>query len=182
MKSATARRFAKALIEVGREDGSYQDYGRQLRTAVAVFSGAPELYKVLLNPMHRIEDRHGLVGKLAESLKLSPSVARFLNILVDTRNIRLLDDISGAYGRLEDESAGRLRATVESPVDLPPALLDEIKKKLSAGSGGKEVLVSFSKKPGLLGGLVIKLDNTILDGSLKTQLELMKEKILEGVV
>ncbi len=181
MKSATSRRFAKALIEVGQEDGAYQDYGKQLRTALAVFTGAPELYKVLLNPMHKIEERQGLIDKLSESLSLSPSVGRFLKILVNTRNVKRLEDISAAYSRLEDELAGRIRATVESPVDLPPELAEEIRKKLGEASG-REVLVSFSKNPALIGGLVIKLDNTILDGSLKTQLELMKEKILEGVV
>jgi len=181
MKSATSRRFAKALIEVGHEDGAYQDYGKQIRTALAVFTGAPELYKVLLNPMHKIEERQGLIDKLSESLKLSPSVGRFLKILVNTRNIRRLEEICEAYARLEDELAGRIRATVESPVDLPAELADEIKKKLGEASG-REVLVSFKKNPALIGGLVIKLDNTILDGSLKTQLELMKEKILEGVV
>lgn len=181
MKSATSRRFAKALIEVGQEDGAYQDYGKQLRTALAVFTGAPELYKVLLNPMHKIEERQGLIDKLSESLSLSPSVGRFLKILVNTRNVKRLEDISAAYSRLEDELAGRIRATVESPVDLPPELAEEIRKKLGEARG-REVLVSFSKNPALIGGLVIKLDNTILDGSLKTQLELMKEKILEGVV
>ncbi len=181
MKNATSRRFAKALIEVGREDNAYQEYGRQLRTAMAVFSGAPELYKVLLNPMFRASERYGLITKVAESLKLSTPVTRFLNILMETRNIRLLDDIVEAYSRLEDELSGRIRASVESPAELAPALLEEIKKKLGEATG-REVLVSFEKNPALLGGLVIRLDNTILDGSLKTQLELMKEKILEGVV
>src|SRR4030066_654613 len=122
MKSATSRRFAKALIEVGQEEGAHQDYGRQLRTALAVFTGAPELYKVLLNPMHKIEERHGLIDKLSGSLKLSPSVGRFLKILVNTRNIKLLEEISVAYSRLEDEPAGRIRAPGETPVGLPPPL------------------------------------------------------------
>lgn len=181
MKSATAKRFAKALLEVGKENGAHQDYGRQLRTAVAVFESTEGLYKVLLNPMYGIEQRHGLIAKLAESTKFPPAVARFLNILVDTRNIRLLNDIAEAYSQLEDDLSGRVRATVESPMELPPALLDELKKKLSETTG-KEVLVSYTLNPAIIGGLVIKLNNTILDGSLKTQLELMKEKILEGVV
>ncbi|MFQ5735340.1 MAG: ATP synthase F1 subunit delta [Thermodesulfobacteriota bacterium] len=181
MKSATSKRFAKALIEVGREDGAYKEYGRELRTALAVFSGTPELYKVLLNPMYRIEERQGLIAKLSDSLKLSRSVSRFLNILVDTKHIKQLDDICSAYSTLEDELSGRLRAVLESPVDIPAELVDEIRKKLSE-STGREVIISFSKNPALIGGLVIRLDNTILDGSLKTQLELMKEKILEGVV
>ncbi len=181
MKGSVAARYAKALIETGREDDSCDRYGRELSTVEAVFAGNPVLYKVLLNPMYRVEERKGLVTSVAESLKLSPYVSRFLNILVETRNIRFLDDISKAYSRLEDEIAGRVRATVESPGEMPPALLDEIREKLGSVLK-KEVLLSHSRNPALIGGLLIRIENTILDGSLKNQLELMKEKILEGAV
>lgn len=181
MKSSVSRRFAKALIEIGKEENKYDQYGKELRTAVAVFSGNPELYKLLLNPMYRIEFRRGLIDKISEANKFSPHVSKFLNILVDTRKIKLLEDISEAYSKYEDELIGRLKATVEAPAELDPALLEDIKKKISS-STGKEVILSFRKNAALLGGLVIKIDNTILDGSLKTQLELMKEKIIEGVV
>ncbi|MBI5588200.1 MAG: ATP synthase F1 subunit delta [Deltaproteobacteria bacterium] len=179
--SALARRFAKALMEIGREENAYENYGKELRTALAVFTGAPELYKVLLNPMYRFEVRRGLMEKVSESLKLSGHVAKFFNILVETRNIRILDDIVTAYSKLEDEADGRIKAVVESPGPLEAGLLDEIRKKLG-GSSGKQVLLTNKTNPELLGGLVIRIENTILDGSLKTQLAMMKEKILEGVV
>lgn len=179
--SSVARRFAKALIEIGREEKAYENYGKELRTALAVFKGAPEIYKVLLNPMYKIEVRRGLMEKVSESLKLSPYVAKFFNILVETRNIRILESIVEAYSKLEDELSGRLKAVVESPAPLDGALLEEIKKKIG-GSTGKDVRITNRTNPELLGGLVIRIENTILDGSLKTQLALMKEKILEGVV
>ncbi|MDO8427057.1 MAG: ATP synthase F1 subunit delta [Deltaproteobacteria bacterium] len=181
MKSSRARRFAKALIEIAREDKAHAEYGRELRTALAIFKGTPELYKALLNPMYRIEERLSIMELVSGSLKLSPHVAKFLNVLVQTRNIRILEEVSSAYSRLEDELSGRLRVILESPDALDNSLLEEIKKKLSA-STGKEIAVSYRNNPALIGGLVIKIDNTILDGSLKTQLQLMKEKILEGVV
>lgn len=179
--SSLARRFAKALLEIGREDSAYENYGKELRTALAVFKGAPDLYKVLLNPMYKLEVRLSVMQKVSESLKLTAHVARFFNILVETRNIRMLEEIVTAYSKLEDALAGRLKATVESPAPLAQGLLDEIKKNLG-GSTGKEVLITNRTNPELLGGLVIRIENTILDGSLKTQLAMMQEKILEGVV
>ncbi len=179
--TAVARRFARALLEVGRESGVHEQYGKELRTVVAVFAGAPELYKVLLNPMYKVEERSSLVAKVAESIKASEHVSRFLTILVETRKIKLLDEIAAAYSVLEDEASGRLRVVVESPAELDSALIDAVKEKLHA-STGKEVLVSTRTNPELLGGLVIRMENTILDGSLRTQLENMKEIILEGVV
>lgn len=179
--SSLARRFAKALLEIGREEKAYENYGKELRTALAVFKGTPDLYKVLLNPMYKLEVRRSVMEKVSESLKMSAHVARFFNILVETRNIRMLEDIVYAYSKLEDALAGRIKATVESPAPLAQGLLDEIKKNLG-GSTGKEVLITNRTNPELLGGLVIRIENTILDGSLKTQLAMMQEKILEGVV
>lgn len=181
MKSSSARRFAKALIGVAKEENKVDAYGKELRSVVAVFKGNEELYKVLLNPMYKIEERRSLVGAVSGSLKLSEYVGRFIAILVETRNIRLLDAVAEAYSRLEDELSGRIRAVVEAPTEPDAALLDEIRQKISSVAG-KEVLISFKENKALLGGLIVRMDNTILDGSLKTQLELMKEKILEGVV
>ncbi len=181
MKSSSARRFAKALIGVAKEEGKVDAYGKELRSVVAVFKGNDELYKVLLNPMYKIEERRALIGSVSGSLKLDDYVGRFLAILVETRNIRLLEAVAEAYSKLEDESSGRIRAVVEAPTEPDAALLDEIKKKISSAAG-KEVLISFKENKALLGGLIVRMENTVLDGSLKTQLELMKEKILEGVV
>lgn len=181
MKISTARRFAKALVSIAKEDGAHAEYGKELRTALAIFTGNPELYKTLLNPIYKVEERLKIMESVSGSLKLSPHVAKFLNVLVETRNIRLLEHVATAYARLEDELSGRLRVVVESAAPLSGSQLDDIKKKLSA-STGKDIAISNSSNPALIGGLVIRIDNTILDGSIITQLQLMKEKIREGVV
>lgn len=181
MKSSASKRFAKALIEVGKEENSWDRYGKELRSVLAIFGGNPEIEKALLNPMYKLEDRLSLVEGVAASAGLSAEVAKFLGILVRTRNLRFLDEVVAAYSAYEDELAGRIRASVDAPTELPPPLVEEIRKKLSSLTG-KDVVLTCNYNPLLLGGLVLKIGNTILDGSLKTQLELMKEKILEGVV
>lgn len=184
MKTSVARRYAKALIEIAGETNEVGAYGRELRTVYAALStaeAAPELYKALLNPMYAIENRLSLVEKVCASLKLSKSVERFIGILVKTRKVRLLSDIAEAYSKLEDDISGRLKVAVLSPVDMDASTLDEIKKKIAAATG-KEVSITCSRDTALIGGMVVKVGNTILDGSLKTQIELMKEKILEGAI
>lgn len=181
MKTSVARRYAKALIEIASETGEAGAYGKEVRTVYGAFESAPELYKILLNPMFPIEDRLGLVEKVSRSLKLSKPVERFLGTLVRTRRIRLLADIAEAYSRLEDDISGRVQVTVLSPVDMDASALDEIKKKISEATG-LEAVVACSKDTALIGGMVVKVGNTILDGSLKTQIERMKEKILEGAI
>lgn len=178
--SAAARRFAKALITIGVEHKATGRYGEELRDAAAVFKATPELYKMLLNPMYKLEERCALMDKVSSSVKASEAVSIFFNILVSTRSIKLLEDIAAAYQKFEDALAGRLRATIEAPFEPSAAFLEEIRGKLK-GLTGKEIIVSYRRRPELIGGLVVRMDNTVIDGSLKTQLNLMKEKILEGV-
>ncbi|OGP13722.1 MAG: ATP synthase F1 subunit delta, partial [Deltaproteobacteria bacterium GWA2_54_12] len=170
MKSSVAKRFAKAIIEIGMEEKAYEAYGKELRSVLAVFKGNPGLVKILLNPMYKLEERKGLINKVSASVGLSPYVTRLMAILVETRNISFLEEVVEAYSRLEDGLAGRLRASVEAPIELEGALVDEIRAKLGSLTG-KEVILTYRHNPSLLGGLVLRIDNTILDGSLKTQLE-----------
>src|SRR3990170_2361643 len=111
MKKATvARRFAKALIDIAVEEKSADKFGKDLRAALGVFEANPGLTKILLNPMYRIEERKGLMEQVSGSVAVSPAVGKFLGILVETRSIKLLDDIVRAYQRLEDGLSGRIRA------------------------------------------------------------------------
>lgn len=179
--AAIARRFAKSLVDVGLEGKEYEKYGADLRGALEVFRANPELYKVLSNPMHKLPERVALMEKVSRAAGISAPVEKFLGILVELRQIKLLERILEAYLKLVDQISGRLRATVEAPVDLDEAALSDIKRKIESLTG-KQVVISQTRNPALIAGVVIKIDNTIVDGSLRTQLELMKEKILEGVV
>ena len=181
MKNALAKRYAKALIEIARDENAYDQYGRELRSALGVFTGSPELTKFLLNPMYKLDERIALMDKVSESIALSPYVVKFFRVLVQTRKISILPEIVDAYSWLEDEYTGRLRVFVESPVDLDPSVFDDIKNKVAA-TIGKNIVICYEKKPELLGGLVLRIENTVFDGSLKTQLQLVKEKILGGVL
>ncbi len=176
-----SRRYAQALIDIGGEEKAIDKFGESLRDLVATFAGNGELYKTLLNPMYDLSERKSLADAIAKKIGAADSMKKFIELLVETRKIRLLDDIAEAYFHLEDELAGRLRATVTSPTDIDKKLKDVIKKRLEDETK-KEVILSFETSPELIGGLVLRVGNTILDGSIKTQLEKIKEKTLEGVV
>lgn len=179
-KAAIARRFAKALLDVAIEEDSAARCQEELESLLEVFRNNPALYKVLHTPMYTADERIGLMDKVSGAVEVSEAVVGFMKVLVQTRNIKILEEIVSAYSRLFDVVAGRLRATVESPWVLGTEVLGELKRKLDAMTG-KDVIITGIKNEDLIGGLVIRMENTIIDGSIKTQLELLKEKILEGV-
>ncbi|VAV84191.1 hypothetical protein MNBD_DELTA01-809 [hydrothermal vent metagenome] len=180
-KAGAARKYAKALIDVAVEENAAPQYGKELCSVVEAMSVGDELGKVLLNPMYTLEERQAVGDGLCDKLGLSNALKNFLRILVERRCVGLLSDIGTAYSRFEDDIAGRVRAEVQAPTELTEATLGDVRDKLKAETG-KDVILTFKQVPGLIGGFVVRMDNLILDGSIKAQLESMKEKLLEGAV
>jgi len=174
--TAIARKLAKSLMDVGRPEGKAEKFGADLKNIAAVFRANNRLAGALLNPMYRLEDRVALMDKVSTALEVSPAVEKFMDILIEIRQIRHVREIESAYGKLDDELAGRLRATIEAPEELSAEVLSEIKARL-AEITGKDVVLSSITDPSLIGGLIIKMGNTVIDGSLKTQLELIKTRM-----
>ncbi len=164
-------------MNVGIDEHSTERLGKDLLTLIEIFSANSELTGVLLNPMHGLQARQDLMQKISRTAEVSTVIEKFMNYLIESRHVRLLRDIETAYSRLDDELSGRLRAIIEAPSELSEGLKAEIKTKL-AGITGKDVVLNFKSDPSLIGGLVIKLDNTVIDGSIKTQLELLRTKMI----
>lgn len=179
--STVAKRYAQAILDVGVEDKSFEQYGKELRDLASTLASSDELTKVLTNPMHGLPERRALAEGVAVKLGLSGAVTKVFTMLVSGGKVNMAGDIADAYALLEDDIAGRLKATVEGPGEADEATLETIKDKISKETG-KDVILDYRQNPELIGGLVVRVGNTILDGSLKSQLERMKEKILLGVV
>ncbi|MBI5328147.1 MAG: ATP synthase F1 subunit delta [Deltaproteobacteria bacterium] len=180
-KDAAAKKYAKALIEIGQDENRYREIGKELRNISAVFADNPELKRFAINPMYKLEDRQGLVEKVADTIEISPLVKKFLSVLVETRGIGIVEDISSSYSKMEDELSDRVKVTIESAIDLDEGRLKEIQKRLHEITR-KEVAIVIEKNQALIGGLVFKIGNTIFDGSIKNQLQRVKEKIIQGVI
>lgn len=84
--------------------------------------------------------------------------------------------ITKTYRDLCDEVAGRTRATLVTPMELPPRLVQEI-KSLTESLTGKEVILSLEKDPSLIGGVLMKIGDVAYDGSLKAQIAKLRENL-----
>jgi len=177
--TATARKLARALMDVGIPGGDAGKFGEDIQALETVFGANPGLSRALQNPMNKLEDRLSLMDEISRRVKASPAVSKFMDILVETRNITLIKEIAEAYARLDDQRTGRLRATIEAPETLSEEVLGEIRGRL-AEITGKDIVLSFSVDPSLIGGLVVRLENTVIDGSIRTQLEILKENLRQG--
>jgi len=169
-----ARRYAKALMNIGQEDGKYDRYCEELDAFTAIFQQEKHLREVLRNPTFNIPRRQAIVEEIGKRLSLSPVTINFLRLLVDKDRMMYLPDITALYRELVDEAAGRARVKLLTAHDLSKKKIEELTQGLQA-LVGKQVIMEVAIDASLIGGVVARIGDTVYDGSVKTQLEHLKE-------
>ncbi len=171
------RRYAKALLQIGVATKSFDALGRELDRAADTISRSPELKNALENPIFPTHKRRLVLEELARRLALSASVRNLLLLLLDKGRIAALPDIARAHRELVDEQAGRARATVTSAAPIDPTTEGRLKAALEKQTG-KAVILDKRVDASLIGGLVAQVGDLVFDGSLKTQLEQLRQDLL----
>jgi F-type H+-transporting ATPase subunit delta len=172
-----ARRYAKALLDIGIQQQTYDALGKELERTAATFAGSPDLRHALTNPVFPADKRRLVLEELARRLGLSRVVRNFVMLLLDKGRIDALPDIARAHRQLVDEHAGRVRATVTSARPLDPSLEQRLKTALERQSG-KVVILEKKEDPAILGGIVTQLGDVLYDGSVRSQLQQLREELL----
>jgi len=171
-----ARRYAKALLAIGREDGQAENYKEELEGVAKVFEEQKELADAISNPLYAAEGRKKVLNVVVEKLDLSKVMGSFVLLLFDKGRIQYLKDIYAFYEKLTDELANIVRADVVSASELPEEAVEKIRAALSEKTG-KDVRMDVGVDPALIGGVVTKIGDLVLDGSVRTQLESLKESL-----
>ena len=170
-----SRRYGKALFELAleqkREDTTEQEIGQFLET----YTNSP-LQTVLNNPAFDLDSRRAILLEVTKSLQLSTLSVHFLSILLERDRLTYLSDIVTYYRSLLNAARGRVEAKVTGAAPLDAVLLERLRKALEAISG-KEVVLHEETEPELLGGVMVELEGTIYDGSVRMQLQKMKQRI-----
>jgi F-type H+-transporting ATPase subunit delta len=130
------------------------------------------------NPTIAAERRKAVFKGIADSLSYEAHVRNFLNLLIERNRLDLLSDIVTAYQKLLDEKLGIVRAHVTSASPLDDTQQRNIASKLEQVTG-KQVRVELSVDPALIGGVVARVGSTIYDGSIRQQLQVFKQRLIQ---
>jgi F-type H+-transporting ATPase subunit delta len=174
-----AKRYARALLAIGREDGKFEDYGRELKQFASLLAEASELESALVNPAFALEGRKSLLSAILAKMGLSPIVNNFFRLLMDRGRISAARVIAEVYGSLIDEVKGVTRAEVVSATALKDADVEKLTAILKKVAG-REVSLQVKEDPSLIGGVVARIGDLVLDGSVKTQLAGLKVSLQRG--
>ncbi len=176
---AIARRYAKALLLIGKEDGQAETYREELDGVVRLIAEEKALNQALTNPLYAAAGRRKVLVAVIEKLGLSKVMTAFLILLFDKGRIGFISNINDFYQKMVDELKGIARASLVSATELSSETIEKIRTSLSKKTG-KEIILEVEQDPSLIGGIVTQIGDLVLDGSIKTQLLNMRESLKKG--
>ena len=180
MKNLTiARRYAKALLIIGKEDGQAETYRDELDGFVKLMAKEKELEQAITNPLYGASGRKKVLETVIDKVGISKIVASFLLLLFDKGRFDFLSVINDFYQKLADELKGVLRASLVSASELSSEIVEKIRTTLSKRTG-KDIILQVEQDPSLIGGIVSRIGDLVLDGSIKSQLLNMRESLKRG--
>jgi F-type H+-transporting ATPase subunit delta len=178
--TAIARRYARAVFGLG--EGNPERTGRLLEEfdrLVEQIVASPDLRRCLLTPLFPRAERRGVVDELCEQLDLSLEIRATAAILVKENRMQLLPTIRDELRSLVDQMAGRLEAQVVSARPLDDAQQESLRRAL-ARRVDADVSLRLEVDPDLIGGVIARIGDLLLDGSVRTQLENLGARLRKG--
>lgn len=172
-----AKRYAKAIFSLGKEQGKVEAYADALDAIAELFSTPDlQLEDALTNPLYPVEARQKVMDKVASSVKADKIMTGFLNLLIEKKRVDVVPEIALAVREMLDSEENISHGSVTSAIKLDKKLLGKIQATLEKITGNK-VILETQVDPSIIGGIVAKVGDLVLDGSIRTQLNGLKESI-----
>jgi F-type H+-transporting ATPase subunit delta len=172
---SAARRYAKALLLIAQQQGNNDALSAEIDRLAQTYDKNAELKRALMNPAFSLTQRQAVLDEVSRKLVLSKPVADFARLLLARGRIGQLPLIARHYRTMVDELMGRVRAKVTSATPLDFVTETRIKAALGRTTG-KNVILEKQEDPSLLGGVVTQVGDMLYDGSLRTQLEQLRQR------
>ncbi len=172
-----AKRYATALLELGGEAGELDALVEEISRAAAAYEASAELRGAFENPLVPAPAKKAILGDIVERLALGTTSRSFLGLLVDRRRIRALPAIATRLREMADLRRGITRAEVLTAMPLPEEYFEKLQRELERITGRK-VALDRKLDPTLICGVLIRIGDTVYDGSLVARLKQLKETML----
>ncbi|HZY62942.1 MAG TPA: ATP synthase F1 subunit delta [Edaphobacter sp.] len=178
--SAITLRYAHAFASVA--SANHLDTAaaqQQMRDFSETLAGSRELREVLMNPSIPGAQKLKVIDAIASRIGLLPQVRNFIAVIMDHQRLAELDEILAEYHEIADEQAGLTEAEITSAHPLNGEDRAELEAQVAKVAGGR-VRATYREDATLLGGAVVRIGSTVYDGSLRGQLQQLKQRLVNA--
>lgn len=173
-----SRRYARALIDLAKEEKQLESCGTELSQLVLAFQENSDIFRVLSDQFSPMTHRQKTITDLSNQLALSTLLKNFLFLLVKKERILLLPSIAREYQTMQDTFLGISRMTISATQKPEQSVITHIEDILTKNLK-KQVIAHVELDPEMIGGLSIRIDNLVYDGSIRKELEKMRERMTQ---
>lgn len=176
---AIARRWARAIFELGKETNNVSRLTADIGSFADLYAGNEELSSVLGNPLVPEAAREAVMVEIAGKMGLSDLAKNTLRLLAQKRRVAALPLIARQLARFADEDQNILRAEVSTAGPVSDDYLQKLRAELEKATG-KKVSITHKVDKSLIGGVVTRIGDRVIDGSVKTRLSTFRETLLRA--
>jgi len=174
-----ARRYARALLDIGKEEGQVRRVLDEIAEFSKVLDQSPELRDAMESASVGRPVKQAALESVIAKADFLPTTKSFLSLLIEKARMNVLPAILVELRRMVEEYEGLERVEVAVPMPLSAPQKDRLRAVLERRSG-KKVVLEESLDPGVLGGMVVRVGSTVYDGSVRTQIQQIRQNLQKG--
>ena len=175
----TAIAYARSILELANEKNQAQEFGQELATIGELLRQNPTFAEFLADPGIGVTERTAALDKLFRG-RASPLVMNLMGVLNSRGRLNLLGAVTDAYADLLDDQLGNVEVDVTVAQRLDAEQLEQVRRRVSQALGRNAVVYQYVDEA-IIGGLVLRVQDKLIDASVRFQLESMRKRLLEAV-
>jgi len=175
-----ATRYAEALLISAKADGAVSEVAESFAAVMELTADNTGLTMFMDSPQVRTEEKRELLQKVFGD-RIEKVLLNFFFLLIDRNRIENTRDIGEVFAELVEKELGVIRAQVVTAIDLPEDLATNLRDKLAVFTG-KTIILETKTNPAVIGGVCVTLGDKILDGTVRTNLDLLGKTLSDAQV
>jgi F-type H+-transporting ATPase subunit delta len=168
--------YAQSLLDLANERKEAEPLGQQMADVRKIIDEVPSAREMFINPSVGVEERARLLDKVFRH-NVSPLIFNLLGVMNQHGRLGLITQVAEAYDDLLDEQLGKVEVDLIVAQKLSPDQLETARQKITQALGRQAVLHQYEDEK-IIGGMVIRVGDKLIDASVRNQLESMKQQLL----